>query len=175
VAPLGYVLQVTAENMLVDAAAGVLAVLVVSAYDAELKLFDVPRHPQAEKKIVEIAAEFWDDVANGRRPQPDFTRDADLVAEMFPKPDPGKTIDLTGDNRLLEILPLRETLKDTIDGAKKELDGLDAEVKYKLADAEVAELPGWRLTWRHEHRKSYVVEASDRRVLRVKQIEEKSA
>jgi len=175
VAPLGYVLQVTAENMLVDAAAGVLCVLVVSNFDAELKLFDVPRHPAAEARIVAIAAEFWDDVAKGRRPAPDFTRDADLIAEMFPRPDPAKTIDLTDDNRLLEILPLRETLKDTIDGARKELDGLDAEVKFKIGDAEVAELPGWRLTWRLEERKAYTVEASDRRVLRVKQIEEKTA
>lgn len=175
VAPLDYVLQVTAENLLVEAVSGVLCVLVVSAYDAELKLFDVPRHAAAEARIVEIAAEFWDDVANGRRPQPDFTRDADLIAEMFPRPDPAKTIDLAGDNRLLEILPLRETLKDTIDGARKELEGLDAEIKYKLGDAWFGELPGWRLTWKLEQRKEYTVEASEKRVLRVKQIEEKAA
>ena len=171
--PLGYVLQVTCENLLLDAKRGLLCVLVVSAYDAGLSLFDVPRHPAAEKKIVEIAASFWTDVATARRPAPDFSRDADLIADMFPRPEPEKAVDLSSDNRLAEILPLRETLKDTIDGARKELDGLDAEVKYKLGDAEVAELPGWRLTWRLEHRNAYQVEASDRRVLRVKQIEEK--
>jgi putative phage-type endonuclease len=171
--PLGYVLQVITENMLLDATSGILCVLVVSAYDAELKLFDVPRHPGAEARIVAIAAEFWDDVANGRRPQPDFTRDADLITEMFPKPDPGKTIDLVGDNRLAAILKDREELKDVIDAARKAMEGIDAEVKFKLGDAWFGELPGWRLTWRHEHRKEYTVEASDRRVLRVKQIEEK--
>jgi len=175
VAPLGYVLQVTCENMLVDAVAGVLCVLIVSAYDAELRLFDIPRHAAAEKKIVEIAREFWEDVAAGRRPAPDFTRDADLIAEMFPQPDPAKTVDLTGDNRLAGILKDREDLKDVIDAARKAMEGIDAEVKYKLGDAEVAELPGWRLTWRLEERKAYTVEASERRVLRVKQIEEKTA
>jgi len=169
--PLDYILQVACENMLLDAAAGVLCVLVVGTYEDELKLFDIPRHARTEAAIIQIAASFWDDVAAGRRPQPDFTRDADLIAEMFPRPDPAKTIDLSTDNRILEILPLRETLKDTIDGARKELEGLDAEVKFKLGDAEVAELPGWRLTWKLEERKAYTVEASERRVLRVKQIE----
>jgi predicted phage-related endonuclease len=123
---------------------------------------------------VAIAAEFWDDVANGRRPSPDFTRDVDLIAEMFPRPDPAKTIDLTGDNRLAGILKDREDLKDVIDAARKAMEGIDAEIKYKLGDAWFGELPGWRLTWKLEQRKEYTVEASEKRVLRVKQIEEKA-
>jgi predicted phage-related endonuclease len=172
-APLGYQLQVVCENMLTGADRGILAVLVVSAYDADLKLFDVPRHEAAEDRIRQIALEFWDRVASGRRPDPDYAKDADVIETLFPRQDPGTVLDLSGDNRLAKILPQREDLKDTIDGARKELEALDAEVKFKLGDAETAELPGWRLTWKEEYRKAYTVEESTRRVLRVKQIENK--
>ena len=172
-APLGYQLQVVCENMLTGADRGILAVLVVSAYDAELKLFDVPRHEAAEDRIRQLALEFWDRVASGRRPDPDYAKDADVIETLFPRQEPGTVLDLSGDNRLAKILPQREDLKDTIDGARKELEALDAEVKFKLGDAETAELPGWRLTWKEEYRKAYTVEESTRRVLRVKQIENK--
>jgi predicted phage-related endonuclease len=165
--------QVATENLLMDAERGILAVLVVSAYDAFVRLFDVPRHAAAEAGIRQIARQFWDNVATGHRPAPDFTRDAETIAGMFPRQEPGKAIDLSGDNRLLEILPRREDLKDAIDGFRKELDGIDAEVKFKLGDAETAELPGWRLTWKEEFRKAYTVEASSRRVLRVKEMKDK--
>lgn len=172
-APVGYQIQVVCENMLTGADRGILAVLVVSAYDAELKLFDVPRHEAAEDRIRQLALEFWDRVASGRRPDPDYAKDADVIETLFPRQEPGTVLDLSGDNRLMEILPQREDLKDTIDGARKELEALDAEVKFKLGDAETAELPGWRLTWKEEYRKAYTVEESTRRVLRVKQIENK--
>jgi putative phage-type endonuclease len=171
--PLGYRLQVCTENLLLDAATGYLVVLVVSNYDAELHLFEVPRHAAVEARIKDLAIEFWDNIAHGRRPAPDYTRDGETIAAMFPRQEPGKALDLSGDNRLAKILPQREDLKDTIDGARKELEALDAEVKFKIGDAEAAELPGWRLTWKAEHRNEYTVAASDRRVLRVKQIEEK--
>jgi predicted phage-related endonuclease len=172
-APLGYRLQVCTENLLLDAATGYLVVLAVSAYDAELHLFEVPRHAAVEARIKDLATEFWDNIAHGRRPAPDYSRDGETIAAMFPRQEPGKTIDLSTDNRLARILPQREELKDTIDGARKELEALDAEVKFKLGDAEAAELPGWRLTWKEEYRKAYTVEESTRRVLRVKQIEQK--
>jgi hypothetical protein len=82
-------------------------------------------------------------------------------------------IDLGQDNRLLAILPEREVLKDRIDGDKKQIDAFDAEIKYKLGDAEVAELPGWRISLKEEQRREYTVPASSRRVLRVKQLKEK--
>ena len=171
--PLGYQLQTLAEGFLLDADRSLLAALVIDTYSADVFVHEVPRHAAAEQKIREIAAEFWQNIAAGRRPVPDYGKDADTIAAMFPRQEPGKVLDLTGDNRLIEILPQREFLKDRIDGDRKQLEALDAEVKYKLGDAETAELPGWRLTFREEHRKEYTVAASSRRVLRVKQIEQK--
>lgn len=171
--PIGYQLQVATENMLLDAARGLLCVLVMTAYDAELVLFDMPRHVEAETKIHDLALQFWDNIRQGRRPAPDYDRDAETIAALFPSAESGSVLDLSTDNRLAQILPRRENLKDAIDGAKKELDGLDAEIKYKLGDAEVAELPGWKISLKREERREYTVPASSRRVLRVKQIKDK--
>jgi putative phage-type endonuclease len=171
--PIGYQLQVATENMLLDAARGILAVLVMSAYDAELVLFDVPRHAEAEARIRGLALRFWENIAAGRRPAPDYERDAATIAALFPKGEPGSVLDLGGDNRLAEILPEREFLKDRIDGDKKQVDALDAEIKDKLGDAEAAELPGWRISLKQEQHREYTVPASSRRVLRVKQLKEK--
>jgi predicted phage-related endonuclease len=171
--PLHYQLQVTAENYLTGADHGILAALVLSAWDADLQLFYVPRHPAAEAKIRDLAKKFWADVDSGNRPLPDFTRDAELIKSMFPS-STGEVLDLGDDNRLAEILPRREELKDYIDGYRKELEGLDAEVRYKLGNAEVAELPGWRITLKEETRKAYQVAESVRRVLRVKQLEDRT-
>lgn len=167
VPPIGYRVQVACENMLLDAARGLLAVLVMSEFDARMETFDVPRHADAEEGIREVARRFWRNIAAGRQPTPDYSRDGETIAALFPKQDPGKVIDLSGDNRLLEILPRREDIKDAIDGYKKEMDGLDAEIKHKLGDAEIGELPGWRISWKEEHKREYTVAESWRRVLRV--------
>ncbi|MEJ6847499.1 YqaJ viral recombinase family protein [Sinorhizobium fredii] len=157
VPPVGYTLQVATENMLLDANHGYLAVLAVSTYEASLHLFDVPRHEAAEKKIAAVARDFWDNIAAGRLPKPDYRLDAGTIEQMHPNAVKGEVIDLSGDNRLAEILPYRETLKKRIKADGEELEALNAEVRDKLGDAEEAEFPGWRITCRNQTRKSYAV------------------
>jgi putative phage-type endonuclease len=173
VPPLGYQLQVTAENMLLDAKRGILAVLVISSYDAEIHLFDIPRHAAAEQRIREIAAEFWGNMRAGRRPAPDYGRDAETIAAMFPRAEPGKVLDLTGDNRLDGLLFERSVQKILLGTTAQKIETIDAEIKDKMGDAETGELPGWRITWKNETRRAYSVPEKTNRVLRVKQIDER--
>lgn len=172
-APLGYQLQVVCENMLTGADRGILAVLVVSAYDAELKLFDVPRHEAAEDRIRQLALEFWDRVASGRRPDPDYAKDADVIQAMFPQSQPEPVLDLSADNRLPALLDERVLLKDDIVGAEMRLKTIDTEIKAKLGEHEVAMLPGWKITWKTHTRPEHVVKETTSRPLVVKQIENK--
>ncbi|MGZ2472340.1 YqaJ viral recombinase family nuclease [Sinorhizobium medicae] len=157
VPPAGCTLQVATENMLLDAAHGYLAVLAVSTYEASLHLFEVPRHQAAEKKIASVAQDFWRNVEAGQLPKPDYRLDADVIAEMHPQAIKGETIDLSGDNRLAEILPYRRHLKERQKAVADELSALDAEIRDKIGDAEEAEFPGWRITCRNQTRKSYTV------------------
>jgi predicted phage-related endonuclease len=168
--PLRFVLQTLAECYLMNAKRGLLVVLVIDTYSATLEEFPIERHAAAEARILNIAADFWDNVESGKRPVADYERDGETVAQMFPRATDKEVLDLSQDNRLPEILVERETLRETIETSKKRLDALDTEIKEKIADHEAAALPGWSITWREQTRKSYVVAESTFRVLRVKNL-----
>ena len=173
--PTRYQLQTLAEAMLLDAPRNMIAALVLDTYSADLVLREVPRHAGAERRIGEIARQFWDNIEAGRRPPADYERDAETIAQLYPHADKDRSIDLTGDNRLADLLPARAMLKAEHKGLEEQIAAMDTEIKDKLGAAEQASLPGWRLSWREETRKAYTVASSTRRVLRVSQAEEKAA
>ena len=165
--PPGYCLQVATENMLIDASRGVLAVLVVGNYDADLVLFDVPRHEGAEAKIKEIARDFWRNMGAGVVPAADYSRDSEAIAALHPTAKKGTSIDLSSDNRLAEILPRREELKEIVKATTKELSELDTEIRHKIGDAESALFPGYKITLKHTLRKAYTVSETQFRSLSI--------
>ena len=128
--------------------------------------FEVPRHAAAEAKMIERVAAFWRAVAADEMPPADFTKDGAALAAMFPR-DNGEVLDLTGDNRLPEILARRAELKAAISAADAELETIDAELKAKLGPASEATLPGWKVTLKAQTRPERLMPATTFRVLRV--------
>jgi predicted phage-related endonuclease len=173
VPPMAYQLQVVTENMLLDAARGMLVVLVADSWSARLEYFDIPRHANAEARICEVAQEFWANLHAGLRPRPDFRTDGDTIDDLYPANVPNKEIDLSADNRLAAILEERAAHNAAIKAHMAEVDALEVEVKDKLGDAERALYPGWKLSWKTEHRKGYEVAPSVRRVLRIRSVKER--
>ena len=165
--PIHYRLQTLCEGYLLDAVRSFVAVLVVDTYTAKLEFRDVPRHPTAEAKLRQVAAEFWANIAAGRRPVPDYGRDADTVAAFYPTGTPGTTIDLSHDNRLPIILRERALLKTRVEADERRIDAIETEIKDKLGNAEIGNLPGWKLTWKTQARKAYSVAATTSRPLRI--------
>lgn len=144
--PMGYVLQTAQETMLdamnraTPGGWGAIGVLAISSYGYESRVWEFERNVGAEQKIINAARRFWSDVAAGREPVPDFSRDGDVIRAMHPRDD-GTTIDLTGDNRLAWLLAernvLAERLKtDTV--AEKRLKAINAEIASKMGAASVA-------------------------------------
>ena len=170
--PKAYLLQTAAENYLTGADYGILAVLVNSTYAAELVEFEVLRHPAAERRVCDLTREFWENVKAGVVPQPDYERDGELVAKLFP-PDAEVPVplDLSGDNRIGELLADREKLKEAIKTCESGVKTLDAEILHKLGGATMATLPGWKITNKLTHRKEYVVAASSFPRLLVKRLD----
>lgn len=158
--PLGYVIQTACENLLVDASAGKLAVMVTSP-SYPLHLFDVPRHPEAETSILDAAAEFWRawDCGDIASPAP-----ANRIAEML---DDGSYRDLSGDNAIRGLLEERRALKEQSSACDSRLKVLDYEIKNRVGSASTAWLPGWSISFKRQHRKA--VPATDFRVLRIKE------
>jgi len=171
--PLHYQLQTLAEGMLLRADQSLIAALVIDTYSAELYLHPVPRHEAAEARVEAIAIRFWEDVAAGRMPAPDYARDAETIAAMFPTSVPEPVLDLSADNRIHELLDLRERLKVEQGNAEACLREVETEIKAKLGEHERATLPGWNISWKTQHRKESIVKAHDRRPLIITETEEK--
>lgn len=144
--PLGYQLQTLTEGLLLDAARSELACLVLDTYSADMIFYDVPRHPKAEAELVRIAREFWANIAAGKMPKPDYKRDAGVLAELYP-PDATEPAprDLTGDNRLLEVLEQRDELQRVLGASEAAKKALDAEIVEKLAGSTSAIARGWKI------------------------------
>jgi len=172
-APLKYQLQTLAEGLMLNARTSLIAALVIDTFSAELVVDEVPRHADAEARVREIVKTFWADIAAGRQPKVDYQADGELLSSMYPEHQPGKTIDLRADNRMPVLLAERADLKARIKADSERVDDLDTEIKSKMGDAEEALVPGFKLTWKTQHRKEYTVEASTIRPLRVTDRREK--
>lgn len=166
--PFWIALQNATEMMLEkDAVFGIVAALVVDPWKLDCHLYPIPRHPGVETKIADAVKKFWDDVAAGREPAPDYGRDAELFAALYPETTPLKTIDLTGNNMLPVILPERADLKAQAAKLEQRIKEIDTEVKFAMGDAEIATLPGFSITLKEQHRKSYTVKETSFRQLNI--------
>lgn len=170
--PLGYLLQTTCEAMLSDAARSIVAALVISTYKAELHMYPVPRHAQAEQRIVSIAEQFWSMVDEGRQPLADYTRDAGVIEAMHPLAKIETPVDLSGNNALSIVLPQYLALKAGMAIDKKKATELEATIKDAMGDHELGELPGFRVSWKNQTRKQHIVKESTYRVLRVTDLDD---
>lgn len=165
--PFWISLQCVVEMMLTGAAWGAVAALVVDPWKMGCHVYEVPRHPGVEARIVEAVRKFWTDFEFGVEPAVDYARDGDLIAVLNATEVAGKVIDLTGDNMLPVILAERVQLKQQVHVAQKRLIEIDNEVKSKMGDAEVAQLGDWTLTFRTQSRKGFVVKPTTFRKLNV--------
>lgn len=169
-APSYYVLQNLTEMMLSGCSWGVLAVLVMSEFDSQLRLFDIERNPEAEGRIEGKVADFWVRWFDpGIMPPFDPQRDELLIKTLYPQDD-GTEIDLTRDNRaaqlaedLIETIKAKKRLAETETTIKAELQGkLGAHTFGQLAG-------GLRVSWKTQHRRAYSVPANSFRTLKVMQ------
>jgi predicted phage-related endonuclease len=173
--PLNYVLQTLAEGMLLDAPRSLIAALVIDTYTAELNMHPVPRHEAAEARVRAIATEFWSNVAAGLQPAVDGALDSETINALYPNSVADPVLDLTGDNRLPELLAERAVAKAIIDLEADRVAEIDTEIKAKLGDAERAELPGWKISWKTQTKAEHMVRATSFRVLRIKELEREEA
>jgi len=164
-APLHYLLQTLTEMMVCGRSRGVLAIMVRSP-SFPLHLFDVPRHPAAEARILDAVAEFWRRWDAGEHPQP---QTAAGLAEMV---SDGSHRDFSGDNELMALLPERADLVAQRYAAEKRLAQIDDTIKERLGPASTAWCPGWSLTFKSQTRKETVLPERTFRVLRVRAVSE---
>lgn len=163
--PAQYAVQTAVESGLADTVTGYLAVLVIGTYYRDLALREVPRHPAAERRAAELAVSFWEHVAAGVPPPVDMEKDQALIAAL--PASPGKEIDLSTDPEIRQLLLEHERLDMMVGEFEKDRAYVDTAIRLKLGDAEVAFVPGWRLTWKESKVRPHFVGASKKRQLRI--------
>jgi predicted phage-related endonuclease len=166
--PFWIILQTLTEMMLTNAAFGAVAVIKVDAFDLACSVIDIARHPPAEQTIIDAVKRFWDDVANGREPGPDYGKDADLLRYLAPRAAKDKIVNYAGDNELPSLLEQRATLMEKIKAEQARCDEIETQIKFKMRDAErITGLDGWSITWKNQHRDEFIMPAKDFRVFRI--------
>jgi predicted phage-related endonuclease len=161
-------LQATVAAMMADAKFACVAGLIVDPFNMDCHLFEFPRDPQTEAEIAAEVRKFWREVEEGRDPEPDFSRDSETIRALFPKEQPGKTLDLSGDNHIPDLLDERVSLQREVKNCDARLEEIDAEIKFRMQDAEtITGLDGWRVTFKTTDRSGYTVAPKTIRSLRV--------
>ena len=171
-APLWISLQVTQEMMLTEAEWGMIGALIVGDFRYELKTYPVDRHFGAERRIREAVREFWRAVDANEEPKIDYERDGALLAVLYPREVPGKTVDLRGDNEILTLLDRLESIEADNRAIETEVERLRNAIKAKLGDAELAMVRGWRVTLRQQTVREHVrKQASFRRLVYKREVD----
>ena len=165
--PLSHLLQLSTEMMLLqDCSWGAIGALIIGDHQYDCCVYPVERNRGAEARLRSDAAQFWRAFDAGEHPAINFERDGALIALLYPTAVRNKTLDLTGDNRIGELLEKRERLRNEIKQLETECKTTETEIKAKIADAESAVTNGWRISFKTQHRKAHWVSESSSRVLR---------
>jgi predicted phage-related endonuclease len=159
--PLAYTLQTLCELIVTGRAWGVLAVMVVSP-SFPVHYFDVPRHPAAEKRILDAVSAWWHAFDAGEIAAP--VSSAELAADL----DDGSYRDLSTDNELPALLVERAHLKAAVGSSEKRLKEIDYQVKNRMGPAKTGWLPGWEISFGSYTRRETIIPATTIRTLRIK-------
>lgn len=168
--PLQHALQASLEAHLTGSNWASVGALLFGYGGIDLELIEIPMVDGLVDAMRAKAAEFWALVAANKEPPFDYANDGDLIAKLYPGRVDDVTIDLSKDNRVPELIALRDKFMVQQRNAKADLETISNEIKAKLGDATIGLLAdGRRITWRIEPRKAYSVEASEPRILRFPQ------
>lgn len=164
-------IQASVEAGLTGASWAAVAAMSLGDGGLDLAVEDVPLLPALMGMLRTLVADFWRRVEENDPYEPEYRKDAALISQIF-SDDDGSTIDLSGSNRLVEIVNEREALKD-IEGAglaaARARKPLDAEILLNLGNAARARMADGRLIEAHTVRRdAYQVKASTYRTVKVK-------
>ena len=140
--PLGYAIQTVVEASLTGASWAAIGLLVNEAHTTTFRLVDVPLEHSAAimSRLRAEVSEFWRRVEEKDSPPADYRRDGEAIRAAY-KPT-GEIVDLTGDNRVLEIAAEYARAAAEEKDAGKRKDALKAEFIEKMRGAEVATIDG---------------------------------
>lgn len=167
--PLWIALQALVEMELTGARWAAVAPLVVS-FGVDMPVIDIPATPGLMATVREKIAEFWQMVADGVEPTPEYGKDAAVIAALYGEDD-GGTVDLSGWNEGPGLAAEDKTLAAEIKERTKRRGEIKAEFLHRIGDAALATFNGSVLaTAKTTRRRAYEVAATSYRDLRIKDV-----
>ena len=164
--PLHIQIQVLVQAMLLDAPRGWVACAVMTP-EWPIHVYEIPRNPDAEKRILLGVKEFWQSVEKGEMPAP-LAKDHATLAAIFPRAEQAEPVDWSAENDAVALLDEWAALGEELAPKKARISQIEALVKARMGSAERAHAPGWAVSWKEQKRKAYAVAESVYRVLRIK-------
>lgn len=164
--PLHIMIQAIVQAMLMRSSRTTVLAMVVDSWGAELKDFEVPRHPEFEAVIYEKVKEFWQRIENNLPYDPDFGKDGDVIRHVYKNGD-GEPIDLSTHNRIGELCEQYLSALESEKEAKANKTAAQNEILHIIGDAREAIHPIYRIKAPVVHKVAYTVKASSSRRLNV--------
>jgi len=168
VPPIYVAIQASIECEITESQYAFIAPIVVS-HGIELPLQEISLTPGLYAAAAARSRAFWEKVDRGEPYEPDYNKDGDLIREIYAEAAPGKEIDISGDNEVMELAENDRVLsgieKETL-AARKEV---KARMLVKMGDAEIARFNGSVIaTARTVHKKGYEVKPTCFRSIKFK-------
>lgn len=164
-APLWIALQATTEANLTKARWAAVAPMVIG-FGIEMPLIDIPLIDGVWPAINDKVAAFWRMVEEGREPEIDYSRDGATIDRLYEIGNPADEVDLTDDERIPTLIERRAQLREAMAAAKSGIAEIDAEIKAKMGEAQVAHIGrGKRITWATRKRAATTTPATTFRAL----------
>ena len=131
--PLWIVVQALIEAKLTGANRAFVAALVVG-FGIDLYVVEIPLHDGVLRRVMDEVATFWESIATGTAPTPDFKKDSDLIVRLFPVKQ-GVVLDLRDDNMLPALVERDIEYAAAAKTANDLRDAVRSEIRYKLGIA----------------------------------------
>lgn len=164
--PLWIAVQAIVEAHLTGAKwVGVAPLVVNHGLDMPI-IDDIPLHGGVIERLKRETAAFWKRVESGDAPPADYTRDGEIIAELYGV-SVAETVDLSGDARLIALMKQDKELAATASDTKELREAVKAEIIEKLGHNALALCDGWKISAPTTNRKAYSVAASSYRAVRI--------
>lgn len=163
--PLYAVVQSLVEARLTGAERAYVAALVVD-YGIDIHIIEIPMHAAVVDRAIQATRDFWAMIDRSEEPPVDYARDGEAIERLYALDD-GSEADLSGDDRVAEIVSARALLKSEIKTKETIIERFDTEIKQKLGNHAIGRLAdGRKVSWKTQRRKAYSVAEAEFRVLR---------
>lgn len=91
-------------------------------------------------------ADFWASIDANKPPKPNFVQDADFISKLYGYADPGKIMNLKGNDLILAKAQEYKRLGEVEKKAKEDRSAIKAELLTIVGDAEKAEGDGFKIS-----------------------------